>query len=54
MHAYTYALGNYRNSPFITGNFYYAIDGLKTEILNYAGGDWIEGPEYPFSNGGDV
>jgi len=50
-HGYVYALGNYRNSPFVTGNNYYHEDLLKTEILNYGKGEWEEGLEYPFSPG---
>ena len=43
------ALGSYRNSPFVTGH-YSAINGLKTEILNYALGEWELTLDYPFSN----
>ena len=49
-HAYVYALGSYRNSPFVTGNWAW-INGLKTEILNYGSGEWKQAGDYPFSNG---
>ena len=45
------ALGSYRNSPFVTGHNTYYGHGLKTEILNYSLGEWIEADDYPFSNG---
>ena len=48
-HLYVGALGSYRNSPFVTGG-YYSTDGLKTEILFYDIGEWIQAPDYPFSN----
>ena len=44
------SLGNYRNSPFVTGQSN-AINGLKTEILNYETNTWVEVDDYPFSNG---
>ena len=44
------ALGSYRNSPFVTG-YYSATNGLKTEILNYGLGEWVQADDYPFSNG---
>ena len=44
------ALGSYRNSPFVTGN-YDPTNGLKTEILDYNAEQWNEAKDYPFSNG---
>ena len=44
------ALGSYRNSPFVTGQFY-STNGLKTEILNYGEQNWQQVADYPFSNG---
>ena len=44
------ALGSYRNSPFVTGQNS-ATNGLKTEILNYSLGEWVQVDDYPFSNG---
>ena len=49
-HALVYALGSYRNSPFVTGH-YSSTNGLKTEILDYDAGQWNEAVEYPYSNG---
>ena len=43
------ALGSYRNSPFVTGH--YDTNGLNTEILDYAAGEWKQEADYPFSNG---
>ena len=50
-HKRVYALGSYRNSPFVTGS-YYSTNGanLKTEILDYKAGKWIQVKDYPFSN----
>ena len=48
-HGYVYALGSYRNSPFVTGH--YSTNGLKTEILNYGSEEWVQADDYPFSNG---
>ena len=45
------ALGSYRNSPFVTGGNPSATNGLKTEILNYSLGEWVQADDYPFSNG---
>ena len=50
-HQYVYALGSYRNSPFVTGHNTYYGDGLKTEIFNYGLREWIEADDHPFSNG---
>ena len=44
------ALGSYRNSPFVTGQSS-ATNGLKTEILNYGLGEWVQADDYPVSNG---
>ena len=48
-----WALGNYRNSPFVTGgdDGYGDGYGLKTEILDYEAGQWNQAKDYPFSNG---
>ena len=40
------ALGNYRDSPFITGG----TESLKTEILDYATSTWVQKEDYPFSH----
>ena len=45
------ALGSYRNSPFVTGDFNGLPNGLKTEILDYEAGEWKQAADYPFSNG---
>ena len=56
-------LGSYKNSPFVTGsrlgNKELGIEpgyemGLKTEILDYDNGAWMdmgESQDYPFSSG---
>ena len=49
-HSNVLALGSYRDSPFVTGQ-YSSSDGLKTEILDYASGQWNEAADYPFSYG---
>ena len=43
------ALGNYRDSPFITGDYTTPSAYLKTEILNYETDTWVEVADYPFS-----
>ena len=47
-------LGSYRNSPFTTGSANSGSipnrDKVKTEILDYEGGQWIQTADYPFSN----
>ena len=46
------SLGSYRDSPFVTGGyagFAGAVDGLETEILDYASGTWVQAEDYPFS-----
>ena len=48
-HVYVFALGSYRNSPFVTGQ-QSSTNGLKTEILNYGSGEWEQAGDYPFSN----
>ena len=45
------ALGNYRNSPFVTGHDS-STNGLKTEILDYKAGEWKQGADYPFAGNG--
>ena len=55
-HARTFALGDYRGSPFITGHTYPTEEtnnGLKTEILNYETGTWVQADDYPFSTGNE-
>ena len=44
------ALGNYKNSPFAIGNYPGNIHPqvTKTEILNYAKGEWVEVADYEF------
>ena len=49
-HKFVYALGSYRNSPFVTGH-HSSTNGLKTEILNYEPEEWEQAGDYPFSNG---
>ena len=49
-HKYVRSLGNYRNSPFVTGHEGSSTYGLKTEILNYATNTWVQADDYPFSN----
>ena len=45
------ALGSYKDSPFVTGQDWWA-NGLKTEILNYKSRVWEQAGDYPFSNAG--
>ena len=45
------ALGSYRKSPFVTGSYWSSTDGLKTEILDRAAGQWYQVADYPFTNG---
>ena len=49
-HFFVTSLGSYRQSPFVTGNDDEKT-GLKTEILDYNNGKWVEAADYPFSNG---
>ena len=49
-HVYVTALGNYRDSPFVTGGNL-ATYGLKTEILDYGARIWNQADDYPFSIG---
>ena len=49
-HRGVYAVGSYRNSPFVTGSSSFT-NGLKTEILNYGSGEWEQAGDYPFTNG---
>jgi len=48
------ALGNYKNSPFVTGDMTYkSTHGLKTEIMDYENGEWVQMKDehdYPFAN----
>ena len=44
------SLGNYRDSPFVTGHSGSSTYGLKTEILNYQTNLWVQAEDYPFSN----
>ena len=49
------SLGSYRDSPFVTGSFATGttasspVNGLETEILDYASGTWVQAEDYPFS-----
>ena len=49
------SLGSYRDSPFVTGSFGRGtawdspVDGVETEILDYASGTWVQAEDYPFS-----
>ena len=49
-HYKVYALGSYRNSPFVAGHDS-STNGLETEILNYGSEEWEQAEDYPFSNG---
>ena len=53
-HADVRALGNYKNSPFVTGDMTYkSTHGLKTEIMDYENGEWVQMKDehdYPFAN----
>ena len=49
-HREVWALGNYRNSPFVTGEN--SSTGLKTEILDYEAGEWNQEEDYPFAGNG--
>ena len=54
-HYLAYSLGSYRDSPFAVGGyagFAGAVDGLETEILDYASGTWVQADDYPFSDTG--
>ena len=44
------SLGSYRQSPFVTGGSI-PPNALKTEILNYQSGQWLQADDYPFSEG---
>ena len=50
------ALGNYKNSPFVTGHLSStgvtdgSIIGLRTEILDYENSRWVQAKDYPFPN----
>lgn len=50
------ALGNYKNSPFVTGDLYStgvtdgSTNGLKTEILDYGNSKWVQAEDYRFPN----
>ena len=46
-HHHTGSLGNYKDSPFITGNH---PGGIETEILDYGADTWVQVDDYPFSN----
>ena len=48
-HTYTFALGSYRYSPFVTGSEGY-LGGLKTEILDNKTQKWTEVEDYPFAS----
>jgi len=47
-HYYVNALGSYRDSPFVTGQ-YSGNDGLYTEILDYGAQKWEQVADYPFA-----
>ena len=59
-HRHVSALGNYKNSPFVTGDLYglygstgvtdQSIYGLRTEILDYGNSKWIQAKDYQFPN----
>ena len=43
------SLGNYKNSPFVSGHDS-NTNGLTTEILDYEAGEWSSAADYPFSS----
>ena len=45
-------MGNYQNSPFVTGDDS-SSNGLKTEILDYEAEEWQQAADYPFAGSGD-
>merc|ERR1712176_432648 len=54
-HRHVRSLGNYKNSPFVTGHDTgsgtgSSTYGLKTEILNYSTSTWVQADDYPYSN----
>jgi len=48
-HRRVYGLGNYLDSPFVTGSDYNSASYLKTEILDYDTDTWEVKEDYPFS-----
>ena len=46
-----WALGYYRNSPFVTGHD--GSPGLTTEILDYEAEEWQQAADYPFAGSGN-
>ena len=42
-HESTYALGSYRNAPFITGGSW----SVKTELFNFESNQWLEQADFP-------
>ena len=49
-------MGNYRDSPFVTGSgsseeFGSSLHGLATEIFDYRAKEWYQADEYPYSTG---
>ena len=55
-HARVFNMGNYKNSPFVTGHHYpdHNSDnssGFATEIFNYDNNEWVQVQDYPFSTG---
>ena len=47
-HSSVMALGNYKNSPFVTGDLYSEDGGLRTEILDYENSKWVQAADYQF------
>ena len=49
------ALSSYRESPFVTGCFmnFPSQNGLQTEIMDHAAGQWNQVADYPFTGGGN-
>ena len=47
-HRLTYALGIYKEQPFVTGSHY--PYNKQTEIMNYGSQQWNVVAEYPFSS----
>ena len=52
-HARVFNMGNYKNSPFVTGHHFPDdnASGFATEIFNYENSEWVQVQDYPFSTG---
>ena len=55
LHSGVYALGNYKDSPFVTGDLSSStVDGLVTEILDYENSEWVRAEDYKFLKSGQM